>query len=320
MLSKFESFELLKFNKKDINNCFSLRDGEIKLGQVINNSENPKYVILGIEESIGPKANKGRGGAENGFKSFLSIFLNMQSNESLYGNQIKVLGKITQLTGINENFSSKVEELDDFVFDVLKEHISEGQIPIVIGGGHNNAFPLMKFSAYRFSNKINVVNLDAHADYRLLEGRHSGNPFSYAYNQQLLKKYHVFGLHQRYNSQRILDDLRRDGHSFTFNEDYIMNERNYLDDFKDVQSITNQSDKSLGIELDLDVIERMPASAFSPVGISIDTCRRYLRTFAKNEHVAYLHLPEGAPQNDEEDRIVGKTLAYFVSDFMIVHG
>lgn len=320
MKSKSKSFELLKFTKTDINDSFSKRDGETKLGEVINNSKKAKYVILGIEESIGPRANKGKSGAENGFKTFLSVFLNMQSNESLRGDDILVLGKVVQLKEAKENLIQLVEELDAFIFEVLKEHISEGQIPIVIGGGHNNAFPLMKFSAERFSKAINVVNLDAHADYRLLEGRHSGNPFSYAYKEEFLNKYHVFGLHQRYNSQRILDDLRRDGHSFTFNEEYLMGERDYKSDFLASVEALNRKDSYLGVELDLDVISRMPSSAFTPVGISIDECRRYLRIFATHNKLAYLHLPEGAPLNEEENRIVGKTLAYFVSDFIIAHG
>jgi len=320
MLSKNNSFELLKFNKNDLNNLFSPRDGENKFGQVINNSIQPRYVILGIEESVGPRANSGKSGAENGFKTFLNAFLNMQSNESLTGEHVSVLGKVFQHKEVKDDLSRTIQELDEFIFQILKEHISVNQIPIVIGGGHNNAFPLINFSANRFSKAINVVNLDAHADYRLLEGRHSGNPFSYAFDKGTLKQYHVFGLHQRYNSQRILDDLRRDGHFFTFNEAYLMEERNYLQDFRNGLKNLAKSEDPLGIELDLDVISRMPSSAFSPVGISIAECRRYLRIFAGYNKIAYLHLPEGAPKNEEEDRIVGKTLAYFVSDFITAHG
>ncbi|PWH87023.1 formimidoylglutamase [Brumimicrobium oceani] len=320
MKSEFNSFELIKFDEFDIQNSFTPRTGEIKLGQVINNSENPKYVILGIEECLGPLKNKGRSGAQNGFKSFLNVFTGMQSNESLYGEQIQILGKVVHRHEQEDGENPSVEELDNFIFEVLKANLSQNQIPILIGGGHNNAFPLIKFSAHRFDQSINVVNLDAHADYRLLEGRHSGNPFSYAFKQGFLNKYQVFGLHQRYNSQQILDDLRRDKHQFTFNESYLLEERNYLADFKKAHTQMNSSDHFLGVELDLDVIERMPSSAYSPVGISIKTGRQYIRTFATCDKVAYLHLPEGAPQNDEENRIVGKTLSYFVSDFIIQHG
>ncbi|RFC55267.1 arginase family protein [Brumimicrobium aurantiacum] len=314
MKSKHKSFEFSKLRNSDILNHFSPRDGEQKLGEVINNSSNSKFVILGIEESIGPIANKGRKGAENGFKAFLNTFLNMQSNEYLNGEEICILGKVSRIDE-NKNSKNGVEELDDFIYSVLKEYIGEGQIPIIIGGGHNNAYPLIHFSAKRYDQKIDVVNFDAHADYRLLEGRHSGNPFSYAYRDEYLDRYTVFGLHQRYNSQQILNDLRRDQHTFTFHEEYLMKERNYYSDFKKCFSELD-SNKYLGVELDLDVISRMPSSAFTPVGVEIDDCRRYLKVFGKCQKLAYLHLPEGAPMDEYEDRIVGKALAYFVSDFV----
>jgi arginase family enzyme len=38
---------------------------------------------------------------------------------------------------------------------------------------------------------INAINFDAHSDFRILEGRHSGNGFSYAYEEGFLKKYFV---------------------------------------------------------------------------------------------------------------------------------
>jgi formiminoglutamase len=39
---------------------------------------------------------------------------------------------------------------------------------------------------------VNAINFDAHSDFRILEGRHSGNGFSYAYEEGFLKKYFIF--------------------------------------------------------------------------------------------------------------------------------
>ena len=320
MAHKTDHFEFHQLNNNDLQTFLSEREGETKLGQKFSNLPKAKYVIIGIEESVGPRANKGRKGAENGFNAFLSSFLNMQSNESLIGDDIHVLGRITTQNVLEDNLCEIVEELDAFLVDILHAYLSKDQIPIVIGGGHNNAYPLMKFSYERFRESIQVVNFDAHADYRLIEGRHSGNPFSYAYKDGFLKKYYVLGLHQRYNSQQILNDLRRDGHYFTFHEAYIFGEHNYLDDFKTLNDTLSQVDEYIGIELDMDTIERMPSSAYSPVGISIEIARVYIRQMSKQKNIAYLHLPEGAPTNELENRIVGKTLAYLVSDFIIGHG
>jgi formiminoglutamase len=39
--------------------------------------------------------------------------------------------------------------------------------------------------------KTGAINFDAHSDFRILEGRHSGNGFSYAYEEGFLKKYFI---------------------------------------------------------------------------------------------------------------------------------
>lgn len=319
MIDNTHHFTFQKFKQGQLRSMTSKRDGEIKIGQSLSNKEDAKYVIIGVEESVGVLANNGRPGAENGFSAFLSTFLDMQANETLAGDEVYILGKIIQQNIPGSGLNEIVEELDDFLIAVLKEYVGEHQIPIVIGGGHNNAYPIIKFSADRFQDSIQVVNLDAHADYRPLEGRHSGNSFSYAFKNGFMEKYYVLGLHQRYNSQLILNNLREDDHYYTFHEQYILGDRNYYDDFLTWCEILTVTNKYIGIELDLDAIERMPSSASSAVGIPINLGRAYLIRMAKLKKVAYLHLSEGAPNNDAEKRIVGKTLAYFVADFIRVH-
>ena len=73
-----------------------------------------------------------------------------------------------------------VHEMDEFLIDILVPIYKAGKVPILVGGGHNNAYPLMKAFFLAHNKKVNVANLDPHADYRALEGRHSGNSFSYA--------------------------------------------------------------------------------------------------------------------------------------------
>lgn len=319
MIEETKHFVFNKFKQGQLRTMTSKRDGEIKMGQSLSNKEDAKYVIIGVEESVGPLANNGRAGAENGFSAFLDSFLNMQANETLAGDEVYILGKITQQNIPETGLDAIVEELDEFLFSVLKEYVGEDQIPIIIGGGHNNAYPVIKYSSERYQNPIQVVNLDAHADYRPLEGRHSGNSFSYAFKKGFMDKYYVLGLHQRYNSQLILNNLLADDHYFTFHEQYILGDRNYYNDFLTWCDILSATNKFIGIELDLDAIERMPSSASSPVGVPIDLARAYLIRMAKLKKVAYLHLAEGAPTNDLEKRIVGKTLAYLVCDFIRVH-
>ncbi len=323
MKSEFQYFELIKFDEQSILSKLSKRDGETKLGEKIMfdfSDSSCKYVVLGISEDIGPQANFGFGGSDKAFSSFLPRFLNVQSNRFLSGQEICLYGEIKQTNPFYDidEARTRIEVLDNFVQSIAEPIIAAGKILIVIGGGHNNAYPLIK-SVFGVTNEaIDVFNLDPHSDCRALEGRHSGNPFSYAVANGYLKNYTVLGLHQQYNSESLLNYLDQHSFSYSFYEDYLDGTR----DFKsNLQSICSQadSDRSRGIELDMDSIVNMPSSAYTPSGFSVAEARIYMRTLAKLNNIAYIHLPEGAPRNENEEKIVGKTLVYLVVDFIKVN-
>lgn len=321
MESKSKRFELIPFTQTTLRQKLFTREGECKIGeklisfeQLSDDSTKYKYLLLGINEDIGPQANFGKPGSLGAFDVFLDYFLNIQSNEHLLGEDILVLGQVNQLYSHQSVEMSRmmVEELDEFIFEILEKYASKDVIPIVIGGGHNNAYPLIKWSSMIQQQKINVINLDPHADLRALEGRHSGNSFSYALHDGYIATYHVMGLHQSYNSQYLLDELKRNDCVYSFFEDYItgLSYREDLNRF--YQSVCKNK---YGIELDLDAIENMPTSAITPSGVSIQQARRYIYKMGANNNVQYFHLPEAAPA-DKLKYMVGKTLGYFVSDFI----
>lgn len=313
------SFELERWDELAINARFSTRDLERRLGEDVCDLHSSKYVILGIEEATGPVANFGNSGAQYGFEAFCSKFLAMQSTTSFNAKSVAFAGVVKQVGAFSENqkkCAELVPELDAFIFDVLKRLLNPNQIPIIIGGGHNNALPLIRFIAESKGQSIDVVNLDAHADYRPLNERHSGNPFSFAFNEGILGEYSVFGLHKRYNSQAIIDGLIKDKHWFSFAEDYLDGLSCWDTDLKERIQVLADRKKPVGLELDLDTIERMPSSALTPFGVSTTFARKYIRRFATLKNIAYLHLPEAAPLTNDEKSIVGKMLAYLVSDFV----
>jgi formiminoglutamase len=191
-----------------------------------------------------------------------------------------------------------------------------GMIPIVIGGGHNNAYPLIKASAKFYEQAIGVINCDPHADCRPLEGRHSGNSFSYALEEGHLAAYSVLGLHRNYNSQYTVDYLRNnDTVRFRFWEDIT----DWLQELDTAFADITTKGLPLGLELDMDSIAMMPSSAVSPVGLSLSQARAYIRKMAAHQQIAYLHLPEAAPQSEFEKVIVGKALSYLVTDFLHIN-
>lgn len=312
------NFEFISFQSDALLALTTLREGEVKLGQVVSTSVNSKtrFVLIGICEDIGPQANHGNSGAKNGFLPSIQKLLNMQSNRKYLGEDLCIAGYIQQ----NCEFSSVedgrklVEELDQLVQQIVQPFMEQNLIPIVIGGGHNNAYPLIKSFATAKNDSLEVINLDPHADCRRLEGRHSGNPFSYARNEGYLSNYTVLGLHAAYNSESMLHYLNEQEFYYSYFEEYIVRPEK-LD--SDIQMVIIRSDDSIGIELDLDAIKFMPTSAYTPSGLSIEQGRKYIMKLASSKRrPAYLHLPEAAPKNELEEKIVSKSIAYLIHDFV----
>ena len=96
--------QLRIYNKQDILSQTRIRRFETKLGERIQVLADPnnllaslqqssaKFVLLGVPEDIGVKANYGIGGADSAWLPFLQSFLNIQSNDFLDGNEILLLG------------------------------------------------------------------------------------------------------------------------------------------------------------------------------------------------------------------------------------
>src|SRR5690606_34608587 len=180
-----------------------------------------RYVIFGIPEDVGVRANLGKGGSDSAWFSFLDAFLNIQSNDFLSGENILVAGHFDsneEQKLINVNAASEeekitayrflVSKIDEEVEELVKIITQHNKIPVIIGGGHNNAYPAIKGAAKGLHKadlvplaQINCINLDAHTDYRPKEGRHSGNPFRYADEDGYLNKYCVIGIHENYLQQ-----------------------------------------------------------------------------------------------------------------------
>jgi len=304
-------------------------------------ASNAQYVLLGIPESIGVKANEGIGGAETALLPFLSAFLNMQSNDFFSGEEILLLGHFdfgdlqylidTNAYGENEKkeaYRHAVSLIDEEVESVIKVIAAAGKMPIVVGGGQNNSYPIIKGTAKGLNkagkiplSQINAINLDAHADFRVAEGRHSGNAFRYANEDGYLGKYCGIGLYESYIPQNVLMDIHNDPfiEYVTYEEIFLRERHNFIQAVAHATGFTE--DSYTGIELDLDCIERQLSSAMTPSGITSLQARQYLYFTAQDCKVAYLHICEGAAQlsDGRRDDCTGKLISYLLTDFLKAH-
>lgn len=339
--------KLIPFTINDLAKVTNHRSGEIKFGEkmmtipkgidpasFLKTSE-AKYVIFGIPEDIGVRANYGRPGAASAWDSAIGSIANIQHNRFCKGSQILVLGKLDvcqdmkdvqhlNFNNVNDRtkLSQLVEKIDKEVSHIIFTIIKSGKIPIVIGGGHNNSYGNIKGTALAKGKSINAINFDAHSDFRILEGRHSGNGFSYAYEEGFLKKYFIFGLHENYTSKSVLDIIKKieDRVRYnTYDSINIRKEKNFNQEL--AHALEFIQNDSYGIEIDLDAIPNIASSAMTLSGFSIEELRQFVTYFGKNKNAAYLHICEGAPDLGEEknNHLIGKLIGYLVTDFIKSH-
>ncbi|AWH74998.1 hypothetical protein DCS32_12745 [Dokdonia sp. Dokd-P16] len=317
-----------------IRTCTSVREGETKLGETVQICDSlddmattsGTFVVFGICEDIGVQANYGKPGARKAWDSFLTTFVNIQENKFNKGADIILLGHISVSPDIKDiaqepadSLGTIVNRIDSKVAAVVQRIIESGKIPIIIGGGHNNAYGIIKGTASALKKPIDIINFDAHTDLRSTDYRHSGNGFSYAFKQEknaYLNHYTVFGLHENYTPQYILDAIEggsyKDSVSLFLMEDMLL-EAAQVSQFTKVKSTLSK--KSLGIEVDCDSIAHFSSSAQSSTGFSLEMMRYYLTELAQLPLPAYLHICEASPSKKNKSQI-GKALTYLVTDFI----
>lgn len=315
---------LQRFTAEQLARICQARTGEQRLGQLMqlpsaeadltavlqaSKAKGCRYVLLGIPEDIGPRANLGNIGADKGWQAFLTKFVNLQSNSFISAAEILLLGEIdcTDLQQAAQHLVSHdgeqlqqlrklVETLDTRVLQVATAIFAADLYPIIIGGGHNNSLPLLSALASVTGLPVNCMNLDPHSDFRPMEGRHSGNGFSYAWRQHVLDRYFVLGLHELKNSAATLQQLHQAGADFvSYQQIYVRQQFSFQQALERGIEYVTRGNSAIAIEVDTDSISLMPVSAFTNCGVSVDAAEQYVYQLAVLPRSRYLHLAEAAP-------------------------
>ena len=319
------------YSEKHISGYLSVRSGESKLGEKIDFisdlealRKNPaEFVIFGIPEDIGVRANYGKQGTSNAWEAFLGSFLNVQHNRFFNSEKVLLLGEINTSEEMKKaanidisdpNYHQKLGDLteliDEKVSSVVKEIISAGKIPVIIGGGHNNAYGNLKGASEAYQNPVNALNIDAHTDLRSTEYRHSGNGFSYALKNGFLKKYSVYGLHENYTPEYIFREMNG-SEDLQYQLFETLPKQDKISPFG--RSIDFVNEDNFGLELDCDAISNFPSSAVSPTGLTLNDARELVKLAGKEKKCCYLHVCEAIAKDDFP---TGKAISFLVTDFL----
>ena len=338
------------YTKQDVLAHTTIRRFETKIGERIQvlkdvkeledslQSSNARYVIIGISESIGAKANLEKGDSASIWNPFLKSFLNVQSNDFLEGGEMLLLGHFdfSDLAHVIEqsarSFDEKVDAyrhavniIDDEVEQIIHIITQNKKLPIVIGGGQSNAYPCIKGAAKGWFKsgvipfaQINAINVDARADYAPLEGRHNGNAFRYAEEDGYLEKYCVIGLHENLIQQNVWMDIVNNPFidCITFEDIFLHEKRSFQEAIDHATEFT--IDTLCGIELDLGSVQNQFSLAGFPTGITAMQARQYVFFSAIDSQPAYLHISEGDINTFDQwnEAANGSLISYLVTDFI----
>ena len=335
---------IIPFSSSSLASITQHRSGEVKFGEqilTVPQEENVEdciakteapFVLFGIPEDIGVQANFGIKGTASAFTNALKSLVNMQHNKFCKGSKILLLGHLNVQNVMSQaallNAYNKeerkilfqlVEQIDKDVSHIISVIVKHGKIPIIIGGGHNNAYGIIKGLALAKGKMVNAINLDAHTDFRTMEGRHSGNGFTYAFEEHFLKRYFVFGLHEGFVPKSVFSTIKSIPETINYNtyeEIEVRKEKNFESELEVALEYIKK--EPFGIEIDLDAIPNVFASAMTISGFSVEKVRQFVHYFGKNKNASYLHICEGAPDLDStcNNHLTGKLIAYLITDFI----
>lgn len=170
--------------------------------------------ILGVPQDIGVERNGGRVGsaaAPSAIRRALTkltptAFLPALRNGSL---ALCDLGDI-------DTAGKTLEQIHDEHHDIVAQLVKRGIVPIIIGGGHDCAWPTVR-ALSSVGTPFGVINIDAHTDVRpLKDGRsHSGSPFRQMLDMQDSKLlpggFVEFGIQATSASAHHIADIRDAG-------------------------------------------------------------------------------------------------------------
>lgn len=335
---------IIRFTEADLLKYTTQRSGEIKFGERVQivpkddavfeaiKASTAEFVLLGIPEDIGIRANNGRPGAALAWESAVSTIVNLQHNKFCKGGRLLILGKIdvadsqkmaetidhTTREGRRE-LSVLVDKIDKDVSYIICQIVKAGKIPIIIGGGQNNAYGNIKGASLAKGKPVSAINYDPYPDFRILDKRHSTNGFIYAFEEGFLKNYFIFGLFENYASKGVMETIKKYSDRIRYNtyeQIAVRKEKHFSEEM--ALAVGFIGDDAFGLEIDLEALPNVGGNIMTNTGFSIEKARQFVHYFGESKNVAYLHISEGAPQlgDQKNPQLTGRLIAHLVTDFM----
>jgi formiminoglutamase len=278
---------------------------------VTNVADVPSIVIVGCPQDIGVQRNNGRVGAAEAPNSIRKQFYKLTPYS--FGKKVHDFSHPIVDIGNIDTASKTLEHIHTDLSEVVEQLISKGDIPIVLGGGHDCAFAngsAMLETAKKQGKTVSIINIDAHLDVRPLNNgvAHSGSPF-----RQLLENYpkHIahfyeFGIQNfSYSHQHIqyLESSHVPTTIFFYDEIVNLGLQTALQQF--IQSCQESKADWIYLSIDIDAVQSAYApgvSAPAVVGFTPNELLQIVQQICTTKKVRLVDIVEVNPTYDIDNR------------------
>lgn len=268
--------------------------------EVPGHKSGKKVALLGYAGDEGVKRNQGRTGAAQGPDQIRKLMGPMAYHlpESL---KVYDLGNI-----LTEG--DAMEDSHDLLQTTIKELLSKKAFPLILGGGHDVAFPHGKAAIEHCiskKEKLGIINLDAHFDLRpKVAGKgHSGSPF-YQLAEMFPKDFHYLclGIQKSANPPELFKKANALQVQWMEMEDFNLNNWGQIASLLDFFS---QKVNKIYLSIDLDGFSSAYApgvSAPSPWGFSPELAAKVLQWITQSGKLISMDVVELNPKFDQDER------------------
>lgn len=266
--------------------------------------------LIGFPSDKGVQINGGRTGAAKAPELVFEQLMKLTPHAQYLSKHVSLLHKTAnpQILNCSGNLEIDQPELGEKIGEVL----TENQIPIIVGGGHETSYG--HFLGYvKAGKEVDIINIDAHTDVRHLKQNqaHSGSPFRQAllHPSGLCKSYNVYGLNPSSVSAEHLKFVQKHGKAH-FESDTELN------GILDLAKMNNSG--NIMVTMDMDVVSQGEApgvSAPNASGISRNLWLSIAFEFGKLPNVTSFDLCEVNPGFDRDHQTVklaALTIWYFL--------
>jgi len=287
---------------------FSKRDPkDVRIGETIQTdlSGKPRFALLGWPDDRGIAANKGRVGAKEGPNAIRKALY-----RSTIGAQEMKLSDLGNL-----ELEKSLEKSQEVAAAHVAEVISNGAIPICLGGGNDYAYADILGVRIAIGEQpvLGVINIDSHLDVRdLTNGITSGTPYFQALEKRLMKGEHFveFATQPNHNSPAHFNYVRNcRGRVVSLSEIQFRGARKLF--YEQLQFLKQSCDVII-VSLDIDSVKQADApgcSAPYPNGLSANDVEEIARVAGDEPKVRLFSIYEVSPPFDRD----GQTAALAAS-------